>query len=998
MAMKQEALFPSYVTRTSAEAEIRQVATRVQNERASRLLMLYGPGGVGKTRLVRHLSEIRAPEGIIWLEPIDVDDSEFWLMANLERRIAERLNFDGGHFQEYLDRVTELPRYERLRVGRETVLAHLRWAGEVFHRCYEEYVTRSQRALVITLDTVETIRGTDMVLSLTQWIKRLPSTLFILSGRPMYNEQRVDPLVEQFKPERSQPLPFGIVRLTDFAFEEAMAYLDNGRLTRALSPDEKEKIVLLTQGHPLWLALAVDYLDKAKMPEATAVDLAELKTILPYQAKPLPDKGQQLHEDFVRSVIIPYRESDFQHEAIKRLAVVRRRMNRVMWEALMADRHKEVADWEIAWNDLLRQPWIRSRANSQFITLHDALAEELGYRIIPLQGENWYRQQWKAMKETSADLITRRKPEIEQEQTSLDESLKEIHISEEEQRQLVDRVRQLDTRVRELDDLKAAYLYYQMLCDFQSGYQLFASQFDEATRQHEFRLRELLWMEMQRFLPGESVFDPSSDIVRPTIERFRQWLAGQPYAQYEIGQRGAEYLVDSGRALEAEGRLSKLLEQFKGDLEKEYRLFNLRGNARMKIPSRIQEAEADFQEALKRTQNSDASDALRRLQGQAYKEIGFYYRNIGKRQDAANSYSEALRLTLLSEQRERASIQTNWAYVEALGGGYQKAKDLVETGLATRRRLRLHREIGMSLSVQGETRRYARDFSEAWAAYEESAAIFEIAGDWAWLGMVYQEQAICLFQAATANKVIGEYGSTDAMLEQACALVLQALDICRDQSIRAYPSALNRAGRILGSEDDDRGIMYLEEGVRQAKELGDGWFHFANLIELAELYYRAWVKTGDYSYRIRIESLSADIEQVGKDYAFFFDLSGRWDLLQGHLAVHNALVVDNEMQRESQLDRALEHYKRGFLQLVKGFVGSHGAAAVSTEFDKFGKLLAKLPPITRENWCQELLTAWSDKTLGYLEEQEQPTSLVAHLTRMYAEYVANPQQQQEVAS
>ena len=44
--------------------------------------------------------------------------------------------------------------------------------------------------------------------------------------------------------------------------------------------------------------------------------------------------------------------------------------------------------------------------------------------------------------------------------------------------------------------------------------------------------------------------------------------------------------------------------------------------------------------------------------------------------------------------------------------------------------------------------RYERRFHKAWDAYAEAERIFQEERNWSWLGLIYQEQAICLFQAA----------------------------------------------------------------------------------------------------------------------------------------------------------------------------------------------------------------------------------------------------------
>ena len=55
----------------------------------------------------------------------------------------------------------------------------------IFLDCYADYVTATGKTVVMILDTVEAIRGNLLPTLVTQWMKSLPATLFILSGRPM---------------------------------------------------------------------------------------------------------------------------------------------------------------------------------------------------------------------------------------------------------------------------------------------------------------------------------------------------------------------------------------------------------------------------------------------------------------------------------------------------------------------------------------------------------------------------------------------------------------------------------------------------------------------------------------------------------------------------------------------------------------------------------------------------------------------------------------------
>jgi tetratricopeptide (TPR) repeat protein len=372
-----------------------------------------------------------------------------------------------------------------------------------------------------------------------------------------------------------------------------------------------------------------------------------------------------------------------------------------------------------------------------------------------------------------------------------------------------------------------------------------------------------------------------------------------------------------------------------------------------------------------------ASGERQRRIAEAYKELGFYNRNLGLWDDADKAYeqaraaiSEALSIRGTDEDREElASIQTNWAYVKGQGGLYRAGANLVESAITVRHRLGKHQEEGISYSVRGEIYRYERRFQMAWQSYSIAEEIFEAQRNWYWLGLIYQEQAICLFQARQDEISLAPDGD---QLAEAKRLIIRSLGICRDAAVRGYPSALNRAGRIFGEEDPDAGLGYLAEGVEQARRLADGWFLFASLVEYVELSYRAWVKTGRDSYRNQIPAKADDIRQAMSEY-HFPDLRGRWYVLLGHLAIH-----DWDASRDSSyLATALTNYKEGFEAIAQGgYVGSSGTAMIPATFETFGNLFGRLPPDVRAEWYEELRHAW-------MNQEEASTLLLPGLEELY---------------
>lgn len=174
-----------YISRAE-EDDIGRELDAVRADHTSRAVLLYGDGGVGKTSLVRHMADMRVDDGTVWLQPVDVDDPEIWLLSNLEHRVADQLDDPDGHyFAAYRRELSRLPSATSADISHETIISYLNRLRDVFTGCYADYISAGKKTVVIVFDTVETIRGTNLARTLTQWMKALPAdTLFILSGLP----------------------------------------------------------------------------------------------------------------------------------------------------------------------------------------------------------------------------------------------------------------------------------------------------------------------------------------------------------------------------------------------------------------------------------------------------------------------------------------------------------------------------------------------------------------------------------------------------------------------------------------------------------------------------------------------------------------------------------------------------------------------------------------------------------------------------------------------
>jgi tetratricopeptide (TPR) repeat protein len=973
--MNDAILFPTYIQRDE-EQQIRRQAALVKKDRRSRAVMLYGPGGVGKTRLVRELARTSATdEQVIWIEPMDIDDSEYWLLYNLEQKVADRLDPHNRYFESYRDDVAKIPQYTRPATGYDAILSHLGHVKDVFLDCYKRFAEDTGQTVVIALDTVEAIRGTYLLLTLTKWMKGLPGTLFVLSGRPTSAEIQ-DPIRRELESGQNR-LPVIRVNLAGFTKEAALEYLNESGVARALSGEEKDKMIHLTRGHPLWLAFALDFLMERGLPEEAERPLAKITEDMPYQEQ-MTAKGRVLHDAFKRRLVTQYRGVHFWQEAIKRLAVVRERVNQPFWQRLMVDLEfpRDVGSWDEAWHLLLEIPWIRPRSNHRYVTLHDAVAEELAVRIIPVhdQDQQWRRRLWRRAIDICGELTESSGTEVSEQ---LEQMLRDRDGSSasEWSRATLEKVARLDAEKRELDQLKTSRLHYQLLSDPEEGYREFLTLLKQSSEQHDVLFQQLIALEMQRFLPiGGQPLEPG-DITHGAIDIFQAWLKSNPESYLELGLRMAQYLIDNEQA---ESAMDLLEGQWSLDLaspDQRCRLNIHRGNACMRIPGRVKEGENYFRQALIETGTVD-SEHQSKVVANAYKELGFYYRSVGRWEKADDAYSRAQdELSNIwsirspdEDREEMASIQTNWAYVKGLRGMLREARELVKIAIETRNGLGKTLEEGISWSVLGEMNRYDHQYSAAWNDYQNAEQLFDGLKNWSWLGLIYQEQAICLYDAVAEDQfdLLRDEGRDP--YQRAETLIAQALDICRDQRVRSYPSALFRAGRIFGQKDFDKSLGCLEEAIIQARQLSDGWIWFASLIEYVEVSYQAWVKSTERSgYRQRIVERAIEIRQVMDEYEFLY-LRGRWEILQGHLHLHDAL----DSGEESHLSEALQHYKDGFPQITGGELGSYGWGSMPKAFGIFAGLFSQLSPQTKERWSNELRLAWRGQT-----------SLVAHLLGLH---------------
>ncbi len=958
-------IFP-YIDRPEFRQKVESaLSTAIERDKQFAIL-IYGNGGTGKTSFLRDFVNTSQIKNVIWIGPYDMDDPQYWIFSNLAQEIASILDPSRKHFLPYWEFLIRVPKFEQSKVGHETVISKLREGDSIFFDCYRQCIEQTKQIPILVFDTIEAMRGLDIFKRLLDWLSKLERGYFILAGRPPLKTKNED--LQMFE----KIIPHSSIPLGKFSLTESTKYLRGSVIGDTLTDDDTKNLAFLCDYSPLLLALTIDNLTTRNLTvwsKDGTEDFQDKKLIEWVRQKTKNAKENHIvKNEFIHRLLVPYRSKDFWPEAVKRMAIIRRRIDKGIWIDLMHDRTlpEEIKDWNEAWEIFRNLPWVRQRSNGREVTLHDVLAEQLAHRVIPLEDENrtWRIQNWKnaihvydKVTISKSNLLTKSKEVFEQISTTLqpgaDAQFNQAAI-------------ELDVATIDLFLLKSTQLFYRLLVDFESGVQSFINLFDEAYDQYQYRFIDLMWFEIERFLPKSQTFDLLHDITHPVIKDFWVWYRSHPAQQYEIGRRISKYLINTERPQPSIELLSDLLRVCKNNPAQEYELYNLRGNAYLRTQGGAKKGGTDFKKALTITKNEDVLDNVRKREGHALTELGYYFRQIGRWSDAGGKYREALEIVPNDQYLAQASIQSQYAYVQALRGRYADADRLIQSAIAIRRKRGADNFIGMALSVEGEVYRYMRRFNRAWKAYTEAETIFERMDIPGWLGLVRQEMAICLLQASKEEDLthVGTYDSKEKMLERAQELALSAVGLCQTHSVRALPSALNRAGRIIAVTNPDLGLKYLIKSVDAAKEVTDLWFYFASLVEYAELCYDQFEKTRDDKYRQLIETQRIKLDQARQELEFP-DLQGRWEVIQGHLKTTIGLKYLESKQNKkakAEFDNALPNYIKGYRLITIGYQASHGAAALRYEMQKLSKILRQLPKEEMERWFEKLNTAWSSLT------------------------------------
>jgi len=885
-----ETEFPFFVNRQNELKVIRQAIANAGKRQA---VLVHGPGGIGKTRLLQKVREEYVSVSLlVTSEVLDLYEPELRVPVRWEHRVARQIEEDRA-FADFWAEYRESLELESRGVSADTLARACERVDEAFIRGFNRVGV--EKRVMLLLDTLEDAQRVGALWPhLLELMVRLENVVWVIAGRRC---DEVRAAVEtRIGSQNVYWLP-----VKGFSQEAAGEYFDEyfkKPSVISLDPEMREKIRLLTDGRPILVALAITWLEnELPLPEIEDRSVDELRTM---EKEALHKLKEEVKQALVRRLLAFGNTVD---RVVLNMAWVERRFNADIMDYLMSITEADVPE------NLRSLPFVKIRPGENYV-LHDEMRDMTVEYVWPsVDPDGTLRNKIDRM---MVDYYVQKTEELDTRITELRHEQKRAIKSGDTQMEL-EAFERLGEESRQRDVLETERLFYTLRAGLEQGIKQFIGAYDWATDNYEIGFRSMLWEEMQRF---EARFGETRD--------------------FRVSIRGTKHLLDTGDAAAAKSKGTEILEQFAKTGSEEIEVLVHLGNCSLRLGRPI-EARNFFSQAR---DTCNKRGLQKKWLAVIETGLGLAYRSSGDWNEAAKHYRESVRTCerFNSPPHHLASALNNYAYVLGLRGRYGAATALCEQALGLRKDLKHRRSAGSSYSTLGELYRYQLLYERAFEYYNQALRIFEDQDDREWLAIVYQEWAI-------AKAYAGE-------LDEAWASIQKALELCERYNIRAFPCALNRAGRIaLAKSEYDQSEHLLWRGIVEAEKTGDVWFLLATTVELMESRYARFQKKRDIDIqelREEFDDLAVRIEEHKHQGYGFRDLFGRTRRILGH--------VQYDL---GSYDRALEYYKEAYPLIASGYYGSHGLHKFPEELEELGKRVNGLAPMEAIRWCNELHKSWT---------------------------------------
>lgn len=790
---------------------LKAIYNAIKDKGRTWLLYFYGPGGIGKTRL---LEEVVTKEGV-WDDLtfrsttiLDMYHSDYQSSDGIRHGIVLGLEGNGADFQEYHAKRNELEKKQREGTSSGELKRLQEEVERAFHRGYQT-LAKTHR-LVICLDTLELMQHeSDPVQTICQvetvdalvmnWLVEqlpaLPNTVILMAGRPENRERIEATFEEKFFAEDNS---FDAQPLAAFSLKETQKYLE--AISQKLEEDGDVSLAEILQGYegldkqfhrvtngrPVYLALIVDlFLTQSEGSRQFVNDILN---------------GREFEEDELAMQLIDnLRELPDPHgRIIQYLFNARKGLTADLLDYFGEGNIEEVKA-HLQWLGRLAIVKVRAVGEGELqqktFFFHDEIYNmyDLYFKDDPREFEKYkpfvsYHRQ-KLGGETDA---------IRREKLTIDR------------------------------------LFYEMRLNPYNGYHRYYSRWDhDAIKGHEndydMRLRNETLGFLNRYVDPQSPFYDKliaskvnrNDIDRDCAVRWvrRHWARGSVYTARQV----AEDLRDVVKYLQTHNIVGEKAQYYLGLFDWDaindplYKadLLTATGEAMVQKATPVQEAEKVLNDAISILENIDSTsleDAQKQryhqIFGLAHNRLGYLYRTAGRYGLALRHYRLALHhFDEANIRSELATTLTNTAYLLALQSRSNEAQQLIMRAVRIREEIQKleNRKYPLLLTRSAKSRIFTLGGHPDWGVREAREALqqMEALADPRGVGLCRLSLGFCLRKQADQWKVDG------CTKEEA------------EQSFKVGRQILERAASVFTDEVDEP--MRLWEANNELGSLFCDW-------------------------------------------------------------------------------------------------------------------------------------------------------------------------------
>lgn len=764
------------------EREFRAIKDALEDEFQLRTIYFYGPGGVGKTRLLEEVKDLRKScknkSALSWGGIIDLYYEDLHSISAIQDMIVDRLDPRNEHFQDY--RQARQDRKTRISQGQPSAPFEHQKIDELFITGFSEYSKKYRP--VLAFDTLENLSyESDVIQNICQiedisvlareWllkrVSELSNSVILFAGReePSFK----DALKKTY---RNNPEKLETIRLDGLIgpdFKNMLSFLLKEK--RGASKFLKEhvpRLHSLTNGLPVQLTLAVELINQ----------LDQFKEFVSQEITDPDEWGKQF-------VNVLFNDQENDSRLFFLLALVRKGLTVELLHHLVPEWTKEACEQRLSEVKRLGIVKVRDMGNEVF--LHDVLYELFDKYSPPKNKlDQWYRRIVDYYRE-KVELIDN------------------------------DRIERNQTKVK--------LLYYELLLNpkrtFEEKYMLWS---EEAIRGNEVGLDMQLRNELFRFISSHIPYgNPDSFRLFVDQDSAIRWMKrslmnGAFHKATNIAETILDLGPDSYEAFIAQSNFRRtdilsegLYEEAKTLFQKAAplfwaRLLSLYGYALTYLGEDEVSTNRVFEQGYtllikSSIPTTSAMNWLRNLSlGQLLDYQGYMLRNFGHYGQAINYYERALEsYEAIEFKEELAYTLNNLAFALALLGKTKEAQKYVEEGFSIRRRLgqKYPRALsyntrGLIYCMEGQTEDGQKDCYRALNMFEEMNSTRGIGLATNALGYILRQKGKIEAQHSRPEQAESSFVQAEEFLQQSGDIFEQLVD----EPIRLW-EAFNERGSLF---------------------------------------------------------------------------------------------------------------------------------------------------------------------------------------------------------